>query len=54
MEAKRPISCLSAQPEWQGAQVFAVVGGTAEAPAVAYLSTPQPATDELLQLSGPV
>ena len=54
MEAKRPILCPSAQPDWQGAEVFGVVGGTADAPTVAYLPAPQPVTDELMQLSEPV
>src|SRR5262245_4465195 len=54
MEANRPILCPSAQPDWQSAQVFGVVGGTADAPTVAYLAAPQLATDELMQLSGPV
>jgi hypothetical protein len=46
--------CPSAQPEWQGARIFGVVGGTAEAPATAYLSAPQPVTEQLLQLAGSV
>jgi hypothetical protein len=54
MEAKRRTLCPSAQPHCREAQVFGVVGGTASAPDVAYLSTPQPVTDELMQLSGPV
>jgi hypothetical protein len=54
MEAHRPILCPSAQPHCEGAQVFGVVGGTADAPAVAYLSAPQPVSDELMQLSRPV
>ena len=54
METKRRILCPSARSHCQGAQVFGVVGGTADAPEVAYLPTPQLVTDELLQLSGPV
>ena len=54
MEAEHPILCPSAQPHCQGAQVFGVVGGTANAPAVAYLPAPQPVTDALMQLAKPV
>ena len=54
METQRRILCPSAPSHCQGAQVFGMVGGTADAPEVAYLPTPQPVTDELLQLSGPV
>ena len=54
MEAERPILCPSAQPQCQGAEVFGVVGGTADAPAVAYLPGPQPVTDALMQLATPV
>jgi len=34
--------------------VFGVVGGTAEAPRVAWLERPVPVTEELLALAGPV
>jgi len=54
MEAQRHILCPSVQLPWEGAQVFGVVGGTAEAPAVAYLPTPHPVTDQLMHLAGPV
>ena len=54
MEAKHHILCPSAQPHCRDAQVLGVVGGTADAPEVAYLRTPQPVTDELMQLSAPV
>jgi hypothetical protein len=54
MEAQREILCPSAQPHCQDAQVFGIVGGTAETPTVAYLSVPQPVTEELLQLAEPV
>jgi hypothetical protein len=54
MKAHRPILCPSAQPHCEDAQVFGVVGGTADTPAVAYLSTPQPVSDELMQLSKPL
>jgi hypothetical protein len=54
MKSTRPILCPSASPHSQDAQVFGVVGGTADAPEVAYLPAPQPITDELLQLAKPV
>jgi hypothetical protein len=54
MKTERPILCPSAQPDCQGARVFGVVGGTADAPEVAYLPAPQPVTDELMQLAKPV
>lgn len=54
MEPTRQILCPSAPPHGQGAQVFGVVGGTADVPEVVYLSVPQPVTDELLQLAKPV
>lgn len=41
-------------PEKEGSVVFGVVGGTVESPRLAYLREPQPVTDELLALSGPV
>jgi hypothetical protein len=48
------ILCPSAQPEWEGAQLFAVVGGSVEQPETAYLDRAQPVTEELLALAGPV
>jgi hypothetical protein len=54
MEVERPILCPSAQPHCQSAQVFGVVGRTADAPEVAYLPETQPVTDELMQLAKPV
>lgn len=44
--------CPSANHKEQGAQLFAVVGGTAEKPETAYLDHVQPITDEVLQLAG--
>jgi hypothetical protein len=38
----------------EGAMVFGIVGGTPEAPAVAYLSEPQPVTPEVMALTQPV
>jgi hypothetical protein len=49
-----PCLCPSAQPEMAGSLLFGVVIGSAEHPQVAYLAEPQPVTDELLALSGPV
>ena len=49
-----PIQCPSAQPGMPGSMVFGVVGGTAEAPRVAWLERPVPVTEELLALAGPV
>jgi hypothetical protein len=46
--------CPSAQPEMEQSVVFGVVGGTVEVPRLAYLKEPQPVTDEVLSLSGPV
>jgi hypothetical protein len=46
--------CPSAKPEMAGSVVFGVVGGTVEEPRLAHLAEPQPVTDELLALSGPV
>jgi hypothetical protein len=54
VSAPRQILCPSAQPEWAGSQVIGVVGGTADAPEVAYLTEPQPVTPELLELTKPV
>lgn len=54
MSAPRQILCPSAQPEWPESQVIGVVGGTADAPEVAYLTEPQPVTPELLALTQPV
>ena len=53
-ESSRPVLCPSAQPELDGSVVFGVVGGSAEAPRVAWLERPVPVTDELLALSGPI
>jgi hypothetical protein len=46
--------CPSAQPDMEGARMFAIVRGTPEEPKVAYLDKPQPVTAELLAMSGPV
>lgn len=46
--------CPSAQPDMPHSVIFGVVGGTVDHPSVFYLSDPQPVTDRLLDLSGPV
>src|SRR5947209_11074805 len=46
--------CPSAPPQWDGSVVFGIVGGSADAPQPRHLAEPQPVTDELLALSGPV
>jgi hypothetical protein len=46
--------CPSAQPDWEGAQLFAVVGGTRDRPETAYLDRTADVTPELLALAGPV
>lgn len=52
--ATAPPLCPSAQPEMEGAVVFGVVGGTAAAPRVGYLTERLPATPALLALTGAV
>lgn len=54
MKTDPEILCPSAQPDWEGAQVFAVVGGTPDKPETAYLDQALPVTDELLAMAGPV
>lgn len=54
MPAKTETLCPSAQPDWEGARLFAVVGGTPEKPKTAYLDRTQPVTQEVLELAGPV
>src|SRR4051812_46226077 len=49
-----PPLCPSAQPEMAGATIFGIVVGTVTEPRVAYLAEPQPVSDELLALAGPV
>jgi hypothetical protein len=46
--------CPSAQPDMDGARVFAVVCGTPEKPTVAYLDQAHPVTQELLAMAAPV
>lgn len=54
MSAGPETLCPSAQPDWDGARLFAVVGGTPDRPETAYLDQAQPVTPELLELAGPV
>ena len=54
MSARTETLCPSAQHDWEGARLFAVVGGTPERPETAYLDTTQPVSEELLALAGPV
>ena len=54
MATPRQTLCPSAPPDWEGSQVIGVAVGTADAPAVAYLSEPQPVTEALLALARPV
>ncbi|HVK99531.1 MAG TPA: hypothetical protein VM553_06965 [Dongiaceae bacterium] len=54
MTADHKLHCPSAQPDWEGAKVFGVVGGTPDAPATAYLAAPAPVTPELLAQTAPV
>lgn len=46
--------CPSAQPEWQGAVAFGIVGGTASEPRVGYIDEAQPVSEKLLALAEPV
>lgn len=54
MSARPETLCPSAQPGWDGARLFAVVGGSPERPETAYLDQARPVTPELLALAGPV
>lgn len=50
----KELLCPSAQPDWESAHVFGVVGGTVHNPRVAYFVEPQPITKELLDLTIPL
>lgn len=54
MSTRPQTLCPSAPPDWQGAQLIGVVGGTPERPETAYLDQAQPVTQEILDLAGPV
>lgn len=45
--AARPLSCPSAQPDMEEARVFAIIGGTPEAPRAAYLKADAVVTPEI-------
>ena len=49
----RPL-CPSAQPDWPGARIIGVVGGTPEQARVAFLDEPAPLNQELLALAEPL
>jgi hypothetical protein len=48
------LMCPSAQPEMEGSRVLGVVGGTADAPELAYLNQYLPVTEELIASTQPV
>lgn len=48
------VLCPSAHPDMAGARVFAVVGGSVDAPRADYLEQAVPLTDELRALAQPV
>lgn len=54
MSTDQQTFCPSAQPDWEGAKVFGVVGGTPDAPVTAYLASPVPVTPELIEMAQPV
>lgn len=54
MAGSRALTCPSARPDQDGAQVFGVVGGSVTEPRVGYLEKALPATAELLAASAPV
>jgi hypothetical protein len=54
MSHKQRSLCPSAQPDWEGSMVIGVVGGTPDAPEMAYLGAAEPVTEDLLALTKPV
>jgi hypothetical protein len=48
------IQCPSARPEMPGSLLLGLVQGSVEQPRVAFLDQPQPVSEEILALSGPV
>lgn len=50
----QPLLCPSAQPEMSQSMVLGVIVGTAEEPRLSYLEEPQPVSEDLLMLAGPV
>jgi hypothetical protein len=53
MSRDEDLVCPAAPPHWTRAAAFAVVVGTPERPALAYLEQPVPATPELLAKASP-
>jgi hypothetical protein len=47
------LMCPSAQPEMEGSRVLGVVGGTPEAPELAYLNQYLPVTEEVIAMTHP-
>jgi hypothetical protein len=55
MTAKhQEILCPSVPHDWEGARVFAVVGGTVDRPELSYLDQALPVTDEVVRMAAPV
>ncbi|WP_392533426.1 hypothetical protein [Nostoc sp. C117] len=54
VDSAKLLLCPSGQPEIGNTVVFGVVGGTVEAPSIAYLTESQPVTEEILALSDSV
>jgi hypothetical protein len=54
MSSDPSLLCPSAHPDMAGARVFAVVGGTADAPRADYLEHAVPLTDSVRALAQPV
>ena len=52
-EKNKALLCPSAQPDMEGSRVLGVIGGTAEAPQLAYLNEHLPVTQELLATAAP-
>ena len=48
------LTCPSAQPDMDGAQVLGVVGDGADGPALSYVNADLPVSPELLAATGPV
>jgi hypothetical protein len=53
-EKDKALLCPSAQPDMEGSRVLGVVGGTAEAPQLAYLNEYLDVTEEILASTAPV
>jgi hypothetical protein len=53
-EKDKALLCPSAQPDMEGSRVLGVVGGTAEAPQLAYLNEHLGVSEEILASTAPV